>query len=132
MLAELTSSASRAIASSMHDAPTASPPFLAAILDGPLTALRPLPGSGAAQAPPLAQALCAAGLRASDQSGPPGVAVYLDSSTDVPLAKMAAEEAILWLMCGLAAEQAQLEDGAVVPLEPSAELVVSEVEDVGG
>ena len=79
-----------------------------AVLYGPLN-LQALPGSGAAHAPLVARLLCTAGLRAIDQSGPPGVAIFTDSHTPEPLAAMAPEVALVWLMSGLAAEQAECE-----------------------
>ena len=84
------------------------PSFVSAVLYGPLN-LQALPGSGAAQAPLVARLLCTAGLRAIDQSGPPGVAIFTDSHTTEALAAMAPEVALVWLMSGLAAEQAECE-----------------------
>ena len=84
------------------------PSFVSAVLYGPLN-LQALPGSGAAQAPQVARLLCPAGLRAIDQSGPPGVAIFTDSHTTEALAAMAPEVALVWLMSGLAAEQAECE-----------------------
>ena len=84
------------------------PSFVSAVLYGPLN-LQALPGSGAAQAPQVARLLCTAGLRAIDQSGPPGVAIFTDSHTTEALAAMAPEVALVWLMSGLAAEQAECE-----------------------
>ena len=77
------------------------PSFVSAVLYGPLN-LQALPGSGAAQAPLVARLLCTAGLRAIDQSGPPGVAIFTDSPTTEALAAMAPEVALVWLVSGLA------------------------------
>ena len=84
------------------------PSFVSEVLYGPLN-LQALPGSGATQALLMARLLCTAGLRAVDQSGPPGVAIFTDSRTAEPLAAMAPEVALVWLMGGLAAEQAECE-----------------------
>ena len=91
-----------------NGAPLDMPAVLAAVLYGPLN-LQALPGSGATQALLMARLLCAAGMRAVDQSGPPGVAIFTDSRTAEPLAAMAPDVALVWLMSGLAAEQAECE-----------------------
>ena len=84
------------------------PSFLRTILYSPL-GLQVLSGSGATQAPLMAKLLGSAGLRTVEQSGPPGVAIFTDSAPSNPVAAEAPEVAVLWLMTGLAREQAELE-----------------------
>ena len=100
--------------------------FLSTVLYGPLN-MQALPGSGATQAPLMARQLCAAGLRAVDQSGPPGVAIFTDSRAAMPLSAMAPEVALLWLLSGLAAEQAESE--AYYEAEPRRPLLVARLLD---
>ena len=87
----------------------ARPLDLHALLTEPLAALHRLKGSGAEQAPQLVDVLCAAGLRATHQQSPPGVAVYVQPACSSILEELPSEEALLWLMCGLAPGQCELE-----------------------
>ena len=85
---------------------------LVALLDPatPLPQLRRIPGSGTGQAPLVVDLLLGAGLRASHQSSPPGVAIYLsghpaaDQGGDVRR-----EDSLLRFMCGVAPDQAAFE-----------------------
>jgi len=76
------------------------PMDIVALLDSPLS-LRRLKGSGAEQAPEVVQLLCAAGLRATHQSSPPGFAVYLINPEGGDKAPASPDGWMLRLMCGL-------------------------------
>jgi hypothetical protein len=79
---------------------------LVELLEAPLQ-LQKLSGSGTEQAPAVLSLLCAAGVHATHQSSPPGVAVYLRGST---LAEGASPtETTLHVMCGIAPDQDELE-----------------------
>ena len=83
--------------------------LLTAVLDEPL-AIDALAGSGAEQAPAVTALLVEAGLRALHQPSPPGVAVYLKPSvSEEHFEGLTCEQALLWLMCARAPQQAMLE-----------------------